>query len=192
MSRGLTSEQLAAVAEEVVRCAYLITLTLDSGTTRVTTAPADVTIDGNTWLGGKAVEVSGIDEASDTSAAQITAALSGIPTDMIMTVLSEPLQNRRAEVSLVLFDADWVPLDPIVLFRGRIDQSEITLGSTARVALTITNHLADWSRAKLRRFSDEEHQARHAGDLGFQTAAAMATREIVWPNKTWFRNHPGI
>lgn len=190
MSRGLTTEQLEAIAEESPRIAYLLALHLDSATTRVTTAPYDLTIGADTYLGGKVVEISGVEEPSDISASQLTAGLSGIPADLMVTALGEPMQNRKAILSLVLFDSDWAPLDPIVLFRGRIDQVELTLGTTGKVVVTMTNHLVDWSRPCLRRFSDEEHQARYPGDFGFKTAAAMATREIIWPGKNWFRNHP--
>lgn len=117
--------------------------------------------------------------------------LSGIPRDAIATALAESYQNRPATVWLVLFDDDWAPIDPVVIFRGRIDQMIIELGATARVTVTLSSRLLDWERPRLKRYSDEEQQRDHTGDVGLQYASAVETFDITWPNKEWFRNHPG-
>lgn len=190
MSRGLTTAQINALTAETVRRAFAVELEFDSGTSRIVTAPHDIVLDGNTFIGGTIAGISEIEESAELGASSISAVLAGIPRDAITLALNEPFQNRPATVWLVVFDDAWVPLDPIVLFRGRIDEMVIDLGATARVSVTLSNRLVDWERPNLRRYSDEEQQARHAGDFGFQYAAAMATKEITWPSKEWFRHHP--
>lgn len=190
MSRGLTTAQLAAIADESVRRAFAVELEFDSGFSRVVTAPYDIEIDGDTYTGGLMAGVSDVEEASELGAVSMTVALAGIPRDAINIALDEPFQNRPATVWLVLFDTAWAPIDPILLFRGRIDQMAIDLGATAKVTLSLSSRLLDWERARGGRYSDEEQQAAYPNDFGLQAAAAMATKELTWPSRDWFRNHP--
>lgn len=191
MSRGLTTAQVNAATAETVRTALAIALEFDSGTSRVTTAPYSLTLDGETFVGGLLADISAAEETSELGATSMTATLAGIPRDAIATALTESYQNRPATVWLVLFDADWVPIDPIVIFRGRIDQMIIDLGATAQVSVIMSSRLLDWERPRLRRYSDEEQQHEHAGDVGLQYASAVETWDLTWPSKDWFRNHPG-
>lgn len=191
MSRGLTTAQVNALTDEAVRRALAIALEFDGGTSRVTTAPHDITLDGETFVGGLLAEISAPEEVSELGATSMTAVLAGIPRDAIATALAESFQNRPATVWLVLFDANWAPIDPVVIFRGRIDQMVIELGQTAKVTVTLSSRLLDWERPRIKRYSDEEQQAEHAGDVGLQYASAVETFEITWPAKEWFRSHPG-
>lgn len=189
--RGMTSPQIAAVTGETVRRALAIAIEFDSGTTRIVTAPYDIDIDGDTFVGGLAAEISSVEETADISAATMTGVLSGIPNDAIAIAMTEPFQGRPATVWLVPFDEDWAPIDPIVIFRGRVDQMEIEMGDTARVSVTLSNRLLDWDRARVKRYSHEEQLQRHSGDVGLQYAASMVNKEVIWPGRGWFRKHPG-
>jgi len=183
MSRGLTSGQIIAVTAENVRRVFALSMEFDGGTSRIVTAPHDIVIDGDTFTGGLLAEISGVEESAELSASTLTGVLSGIPTDAITIALSEPYQGRRATLWLVPMDDDWQPIDPIVVFQGRMDQMEIELGDTARVTLTMSNRLVDWERARVLRYSHEEQLQRHPGDVGLQYAAAMETKEVTWPNR---------
>lgn len=181
--RGLTSEQITAVTAETVRRAFAIAMEFDSGTSRIVTAPYDIVLDGETFVGGKLAAISGIEEASELQASSMTGELSGIPTDIISVALDEPFQGRRVTVWFVPMDEDWAPIDPFILFRGLIDQMEVEIGETAKVVARFINRLATWEMPRIQRYSDEEHQQAHPGDLFFQHAAAMENREVTWPNR---------
>lgn len=184
MSRGITSEQIAAVTAENVRRVFALAMEFDSGTSRIVTAPHDILIDENTFTGGKLVEISPIEETVELSASTMTGTLSGIPTDAISIALTEAYQGRQATLWMVLMDQYWQQsIDPIVIFQGRMDQMEIELGDTARVTLTMSNRLVDWERPRVLRYSHEEQLQRHPGDVGLQYAAAMETKEVTWPNR---------
>jgi len=181
--RGLTSGQIAAVTGEVVRRVFAIEMGFDSGTSRIVTAPYDIVIDGNTFIGGKAAALSGIEEVSEMQASTMTGELSGIPIDAISIALDEPFQGRPVTVWMVPLDADWAPIDPIVLFRGLIDQMEVEIGDTAKVVARFVNRLASWELPRIQRYSDEEQQQAYPGDFFFQHAAAIENREVTWPNR---------
>lgn len=181
--RGLTSEQITAVTGEAVRRVFAIEMGFDSGTSRIVTAPYDIVIDGNTFIGGKAAALSGIEEVSEMQASTMTGELSGIPVDAISIALDEPFQGRPVTVWMVPMDADWAPIDPVLLFRGLIDQMEVEIGDTAKVVCRFVNRLASWELPRIQRYSDEEQQQAHPGDFFFQHAAAMESREVTWPNR---------
>ena len=181
--RGLTSEQIAAVTGEVVHRVFAIAMEFDSGTSRIVTAPYDIVIDGETFIGGKAAALSGIEEVSEMQSSTMTGELSGIPVDAINIALDEPFQGRPVTVWMVPMDANWVPIDPIILFRGLIDQMEVEIGDTAKVVARFVNRLASWEQPRIQRYSDEEQQQAHPGDLFFQHAAAMEGLELTWPHK---------
>lgn len=193
MSRGMTTDVINRVTSETPRRVLAIELDFDSGVSRITTAPFDVTFDGDTYVGvGIAGRVSAVEESGELAAYSLSMELSGIPRDAIALALTEPYQNRPATVWEVVLDDDDQPIDgPIIAFRGLMDIMTVDFGDTATVTLQCTNRLADWERPKITRYSDEDQQRLHPGDVGCQYAAAMENREVVWPAKAWFRNHAG-
>lgn len=198
--RGMTSAQIAALTAGVVNRVLAIEMEFDSGTSRIVTAPYDIEIEGNTFVGGLLASISNIEEVSEMQASTMTGELSGIPSDAIAVALSEEFQGRRVTVwfvpmdqdnSQIAFDSDyvgdtqqaWDPIAPFILFRGLIDQMEIELGDTAKVVARFINRLASWEQPRIQRYSDEEQQQQYPGDLFFQYAAAMENKEVTWPNR---------
>ncbi len=190
MSRGMTSEVLAASGAEVVKRVLLIELQFDSATSLITTAAQNIEWYG-TWLGvGQFGSVSAVEESGELAAYSLSMALTGIPRDIIAVALTEPYQNRPAIVYEAMMDGDEQIIgDPLIMFQGRMDIMTVDLGETASIQLECTNRLVDWERPKMTRYSDEDQQRLHPGDFGCQYAAQMETKEIVWPSKAWFKHH---
>lgn len=185
MTRGLSGAAAAAVQAEVVRRTCAVELDFGSGFVRLNGSPADITIGGELYTGvGMLGGISGVEESGELRSYGLTLTLSGVPRDAVAIALGEHYQGRPGTVYEVLFDDDWqVITDPIVMFRGRMDQMPIKLGAEAQVSVTLTNRLADWDRPRLRRYTDEDQQRQFPGDLGFQFVSATAAKEIVWPAK---------
>lgn len=192
MSRDMTTDAIAAVTGEVAYRTVAVELVFDSAPVRLTGSPHDITIDGHSFLGvGQLGSISIAEEASDLQSYSMSLALSGIPRDSVALAFVEPYQGRAATVWDVPMTAAFVPVaDPVIIFRGRMDQMQIALGEMGTVTITVLNRLADWERARILRYSDVEQQRAHAGDLGMQYAAAMETKEISWPAASWFRKNP--
>lgn len=189
MSRGMTGAATLAVLGESVRRTVACALEFDSATVRLCGAPYSIVLGGEEFLGvGQLGSIGATEEGADLAAYSMTLALAGIPRDSVAAALTEPYQNRRATVWDVPLDDNWQPIaDPVVIFRGRMDQMKIQLGAHATVQITLQNRLADWERPRIQRFSDEEQQRRYPTDLGLSFAASMETREITWPASGWFK-----
>ena len=192
MSRGMTPAAILAVLAEAAVRTVAVQLDFDSAPVRLCGAPYPITIGSDEFLGlGVLGKISITEESADLQSYSMTLELSGIPRDAIALAFAEPYQGRAATVWEVPFDANWVPvIDPIVLFRGRMDQMQIQHGETSTVALTMLNRLANWERPTIRRYSDTEQQRKFPGDLGFQYASAMESKEINWPARGWFQRNP--
>ena len=186
MSRGLTTAAAAAVQQEVVGRTVAVELLFASGPVRLWAGFGSIEIGGNEFLGiGTLGTISGMEEAADSQSYGLTVGLSGIPSDAIALALAEAYQGRRANVWELLFDRDsgQLILDPILIFRGRMDQMTPTIGTAAQVEITLQNRWVDWERAPNWRNTDEDQQFRHPGDKGMRFVSATTEKEIIWPGK---------
>lgn len=194
MSRGLTTVAASAVAAETPLRTVAIELDFPSGFTRVNGSPSDLTLNGQVYIGiGGLGAISAVEESSELRAYDLTLQLSGVPRDAVALALAEAYQGRRGTVWEVLLDpVTYAPLlDPIVVFRGRMDQMTVTLGDTATVKVTLLNRLADWERPRVRRYTDEDQKRIYPFDDGFKFVAATTEKPIIWPANSWQPGHSG-
>lgn len=183
MSRTMTSAARAAITGEVARRTTAIELDFAGGFVRMSGAPYDIVLDGQTYLGvGQLGEVSVVEETSEVQSAGITISLSGIPRDSVAVAMTQAYQGRPGRVWEVPLDADGAVIaDPLLIFRGRMDQMSVELGDTATVRVTLQNRLADWERPRAARYTDAELKRRFPGDRGLEFVSATAEKTIVWP-----------
>jgi hypothetical protein len=188
MSRGLTSAALTAVNGEVVSRTNAVELDFPDGMVRYCGAHADLTIDGDLYYGvGLLGGVSAVEESAELRSYGITVSLSGIPRDVVSIALTQSYQGRRATVWEVFLGSDGLPVaDPTLIFRGRMDQMEISLGEEGVVRVRLENRLADWERPRVRRYTAEDQEREYPGDLAFRFLPATTEKELVWPNRTFF------
>lgn len=160
----------------------LAKMQFDSGNFRVWSGRGDLPFNSEIYLGvGDLGKVSKIEEGVEQRAFGISLQISGIPPSSISLALSEELQNRKAEVWLGFFDSSYVlVVDPVLLFRGRMDTMDVKLGKTATIAVTAESRLIDWGRPRVRRYTNADQQERFPGDLGLQFLTDAADKEIVW------------
>lgn len=188
MSRGLAAPALAAVQGEIVSRTMAAELDFPAGMVRYSGAPVDLVIGGSTFFGvGMLGGISVVEEAAELRSYGVTLSLSGIPRDLVAVALTQAYQGRRANVWEVPLGAENLPIaDPILIFRGRMDQMEIALGEEGTVRVRLENRLADWERPRVRRYTAEDQEREFPGDLAFRFLPATTEKEIVWPNRTFF------
>jgi hypothetical protein len=173
MSRGMTSDVIAAVSGEVVTRTVAVKLEFASGDVRLNASPVNISIGGEEFLGvGGLGAISAVQEDTDLRAYDLTLALSGVPRDMVAIALAETYQNLPGTVWEVVLDpATWQPIAvPIVLFRGRMQVMTVNLGQSPRV----------------RRYTDEDQRAAHPGDDGLRFVAATVEKQLIWPAASWW------
>lgn len=182
--RDITAAARAALsAEQVVRTAA-VELDWPDGVVRLNGSPAPLIIDGQEYLGvGGLGGISKVQESSELRAYSLTLKLAGIPRDAVAAALTQAYQGRSAKVwEVLLHPKSWQVIDaPILSFRGRMDQMNATLGTTATVTVVLKNRLADWERPRLRRFTDDDQKRQHPADRGFEFLTATVEKEITWP-----------
>ena len=190
VSRGLTTAAATAATSEIVARTVAVELDFAGGVVRVNGSVASITIGGNEFLGvGGLGGISAAEESAELQAYGLTVSLSGIPRDAIALALAEAYQGRAATVWEVLLNRDtWQPIaDPVVIFRGRMDQMNVSLGQSATVEVRLENRLVDWERPRIRRYTSEDQQVAFPADRGFEFVSDTAEREIVWPAASFFR-----
>lgn len=192
MTRGVPSAILTALSSQSVDLFFAVELLFDDedGTrfdqagyagdraVRLWTGYEDRTIDGDTYIGsGSLLNIGRMEEASDLSAKGMTVALSGNVASLVSLALQEPYQNRKGRV---LFGETSVS-DFVEVFVGIIDTMPIRTGATeATISLTIESKYVSLQRPNTRRFTKENHQARHPGDTFFDYTQSLADKEIAW------------
>jgi len=190
MTRGLTAAVTTGISGETVVRTVAVELDFPSGFVRWNASPADITISGNTFTGvGALGSISMSDEGTELRSYGLTVGLSGIPRDAVTIALSEDYQGRAATVWDVPMDtATLQPLaSPVIIFRGRMDQMEITLGETAQVTLKLENRLTDWERARITRYTDVDQRDRDANDGSFRFVSATTDKDIIWPARSFWQ-----
>ena len=186
MTRIATAGLLDAIDEEVVRPVLFVELDFPSGFVRINSTNSELTnpADSNVYTGiGNLGSVSTIEESSNLQANGIQLQLSGVAPGVI-TAAFEKAQGRDATIWLGLFDSNYVVIaNPSIIFQGLIDNASIALGETGTVQLNIENRMIEWQRPKIRRYTDEDQQAAHAGDLFFQFVNQTTDKELFWGAK---------
>lgn len=187
MSRGLAAGNLSAVTGEVVTRTMAVALDFPSGMARWNGSTLDIAIGGNTFLGlGVLGAIGIIEEGAETRAYGLTVSIAGVPRDAVALALTQEYQGRAATIWEVQLDANGQPIGtPPIAFRGRIDQMTVTLGDTATVTARLENRLADWDRARVRRYTDEDQKRAFPTDKGFEYVTATVDKDIVWPASNW-------
>jgi hypothetical protein len=190
MSRGLTSAAQTAIAAETVARQVAVALDFPTGVARWNSSPADIVVDGQTFFGvGALGSISVAEEGIELRSYGMTVGLTGVPRDAIAFALGTAYQGRPGTVWEVVLNATtWQPVaDPIVIFRGRMDQMDITLGQMAEVTVKLENRLTDWERPKILRYTDAEQRRRDPSDGSFRFLPATTEKEIIWPARSFFR-----
>lgn len=184
MSRTLTAGMLAEIAKQELFPLFAVELDFPSAIQRLHTGCGDLTIDGETFTGcGNFSSVSDLSEGSTLEANGTRLALSGIDLSEIGVVLADRYQGRPARMWLGFFDASFaLVVDPVLLDRLRLGESDITLGAGAIVGLELESLMALWDRPNLARYTSADQQVDFPGDTFFDFMPRMQDIEIIWPH----------
>lgn len=182
MTRALSTLTQSASQNAVVRPIILAALDFSSGMVRVNDTPFDITIEENTYYGlGQLGGISSVQEGAELQSYNIEMTLSGIPPELISLALLDHYQGRDVDISLVLLDEEHIMIgDPTLLFRGRMDTMTISLGEKAIITVVAQNRMADWDRARIRRYTHEDQIIDYPDDKGLEFITQMAEKTIYW------------
>ena len=154
------------------------------------------TNDGHVWDGlGRLGAISGIEQAVNGEAPEVTFTLSGVDTEMVRLARDEfetECKGRLITVLLQFFGTDdpadpdnQRPLDlPYPIVTARALTSEFLFGENDERSITIRceSLFSLRSRPRAALYTDADQQRRFPGDLGFAFVASLRNKVISWPD----------
>lgn len=184
MVRSLTAGMVTETTGDVLEPVLFFKMAFASGDLNVWSGIGDKVFNSDTYTGvGDFGGVSNIEETGLLKAASATFTLSGIPSSIIATTLTEDYSERFAKLWLGMLDSSKAIIaDPYLLFVGRMDVMEIEEGpETSIIKLSVVNRLVDLERPKERRYTAEDQKEQFSGDLGLDFVASLNDgKQIVW------------
>lgn len=171
-----------AFAASNLRPALFVELQFSSGTIYATNLPVTVTWNAHDWIGlGNLGGISAVEEGENIQAYGLSLTLSGVQPGYVSIALGEQYQGRVAKVYLGLFNDSYALIaDPVVVFRGRMDNMELAQGDMFTIKVNCEGRLADFERARVRRYNHEDQIAVYPNDKGFEFVPQMVEKTLNW------------
>ena len=188
--RTLDSNQQAAIVAAHVTAALLVEMQFASGTIYLTNAGRDIVWNSQTWLAARGGAVESIREAATSEATGLRFTIAGPISAYLSAALQEHVQGKPVKVYVALFDANEALIGtPVEEWSGLVDTMTVddAPGGESSIVVTAESRYAQFARPRLRRHSDEDQQAAYPGDRFFEFAVSMVERNVVFPNREWFK-----
>ena len=191
MTRAIDSATLAALSGDHVKWLIFAKVDLNGGTLAFNSSLRDRVFNGLNYSGaGDLGSVSGLSESGSLNPSDYEISFSAVNDTTLNLIVNEQYMNNLAEVHLACVDdSDAIIGSPFLWFRGLTDSVTVEYGKNSIIRVQVRDRLADWSRRRVSRYTDQEQQLLHPGDLGLQYVSEVASKEVEWPNKTWFEKN---
>jgi hypothetical protein len=191
MSRTIAAATIAALSSQHIRWLIFAKVEFDFATLAFNSSLESKVFDGDTYLGaGSLGNVSQAVESSGLDPAEYKITFSGVNDTVLSAAATEDYLNKRAIVHVAVLDEfDAIIGEPFIWFEGLTDSVDVKYGKQSTIVVNIRDRLTDWSRRRISRYTDGEQQSLHTGDKGLEFVTEVASRDIVWPAREWFRNN---
>lgn len=188
--RGLETSTIAALESSHVRWIVLTKVEFDSETLAFNSSFAEFEWDGTIFIGlGNLGNVSSTTENTQLDPADYAITITGVNNTVLVAALEPNYLNRPATCWVAALDEDMKIIgEPILYFKGLVDSIDGTYGQEASVRINVKDRMAEWSRARISRYTDQEQKAKYPGDKGFEYVSEISTKKVVWPAAEWFEN----
>lgn len=191
---GFFSETVAAHLEKrTVGAALLMLFDVLDEPLRYWNGFSPLVAGGFTWEGsGDLVEVEGLDAPAGAVASQTTAALSGVPAELVALVrnASDRVKGRALKVYLQCLDIHptdggqaWKALDePALIWSGVMDQMRYSIdGPTSRrITVSAESIWTGRNRPPYGLLTSADQKARYPGDKGLDFCPSLVNKTIRW------------
>ncbi len=154
-----------------------------AGDIRLWTGVGTIPWGGFDWLGGgELVGISEVEETEEVQANSLVFTMSGIPTELLATSISQMRQGLPGELFVGALAGNRVLIgEPRLVFSGKTDVPVVDdSGETVSISVTVESTLVGLERSKVRRFTDEDQKAAHPNDRGFEFVNSLQEAEITW------------
>lgn len=187
MSRYIDDATVLVLQEPVKRPVVLVEIITPTIPIRMCSAMQDIEHEGETYTYGTLGNIGTVSETDNINDAQISIDFSAVDPATISAIGANNFINSPIKVIVVFYSDSWQPVgDGLLYFEGSAASQNIALGQSAQITVNCKSKIASLSRPRSERYSDQEQQAKHPGDLGMQYATTVSSQEIVWPSSAWF------
>ena len=186
--RDLSTDAATALASPGVPLCLLIRMDL-SDPVFVTTADANISYDGHTWLGVSMV--GNVEQITDTAGerAPLRFTLSSVPLEVLALALdaANEARGKRCRVYLHIYDpATYLPLHTELIWTGNLDVMTITEGANSgQIGVTAEHRAVTFGRVKAIRYTDADQRRLFPGDKSLQYIVSQSQENTVWPSAEW-------
>ncbi|MGJ7611840.1 MULTISPECIES: hypothetical protein [unclassified Variovorax] len=168
----------------------LVEMQMRSGTVRFTNWPLDVQVMGFTWQGlGRLGSIGPLHESEDGAEEKLTLKLSPVDVGTRALALGDPseYQDRTMRIWLALLNADTQQISgtPVLRLVGVMDQMKIERDGT-NASISMECRSASYnvrSNPAALRMNHAQHQARYAGERGFEYLTGLIGTPSLWISK---------
>ena len=188
ITAGAKTESLTKFGAKYIA---MVKLKFDSGDERLwngrSNLLANVGEGAETFTGGGFLgSISPIEESQEQRPFGVSITVSGLPLskDFLALAEAEDIIGRTGQVWLAFLDDDYIVIsDPVLMFQGLMDTMTISVGKTMSIVVSLENRLADWDRARIRRWTSASHKQFFPDDDGYEFVQDSVEKEIVWGAK---------
>ena len=183
MTRTLSTAVSNLLDDELVKPFLAVKLPFPSGgTLRLWTGHGDITVDSETYSGaGQFLGISIVEESEEVKATGITLILSGVPSTLLGSLITEEFQGMLVVVHLGFLGDSNAVTGSFKIFSGLADNVEIAeTGTTSTVSMKVESRLILLEQSSSRRYTNEDQQTSHANDTSLRFVATLQDKEIIW------------
>lgn len=193
MSRGLSSNNAAALDAALIRPVVFVELQFDSPTGTLYLHDDIGPLTANDWGGtsrtwdgvGDFGGISKLDEGRDVSPYAVELMLTGIDADIASQVLTDDSVLRNVYILVGLLDSDRTLIDaPHPMWAGYVDDMQVAVGTESVVRVVCESQLAAFEKVNGRLQNNADHQAEFAGDKFFEYLPQMLDAKFRWGGRT--------
>lgn len=178
---------------------YVLFIALDfpSGYVRLHNGVGTYTFGGNDYLGvGAFGSIDVIEETSKLNDKPINVMLSSITPEIIDEVKTENIFGRDGDLYVgAITSGGELIADPDNWWSGHMDNVELLLGEENGVKIRLQSRASRLKHKNNKRYTPEEQQRDHAGDLIFEFLTSLKEAKVVWGGeqvRTGFTNTAGL
>ena len=182
MTRTLTTAVTNLLDDDLVNSFIAVKIPFPSGAMRVWTGLGDITVDSETYSGvGSFMSINPIIESSQIEATGLTISLSGVPSNMLGSLLTDEFQGITCVVHMGFLGDSNAVTGTIKVYQGIADNCDIAeTGTTAVVSFNIESRLISLDDKINRRYTNEDQQIDHSSDTSLRFISGLQEKEISW------------
>ena len=184
-TRGLSSTYVSS-SVKLVNLAYAVYMNFASGSIRAWTGLNPIYLDddygGGTYSPvGQFGVVGDANETTEISAKTLNLTLTGVPSNLLYTVFTDPYRGRNMCLYALFFNSDYTNFEKTILMRGWMDQITINeTGDNASLTLACENRMVQFQRALELRYTDVQQQKLYPGDIGLSFLSQCVASDWYW------------